>query len=62
MANLLTMASCCRKCMTPLTLEEMHYLSHGDGTATCNKCETEWMQAMAEWRASGDNKPMPERP
>lgn len=62
MANLLNAATHCRKCHAALSLEEMHYLSHGDGTATCDKCETAWMQAVAEWRAASDNKPMPERP
>lgn len=29
----------CRNCGAPLQLEEMHYYDHGDGTATCEKCE-----------------------
>lgn len=55
------MRTTCRKCNAALTLEEMHYFDHGDGTATCNTCEGEWMQAMADWRA-GPSRPMPERP
>jgi hypothetical protein len=52
----------CRACAAPLTLAEMHYLDHGDGTATCSECETKWMEACREWQASDDNKPMPKRP
>lgn len=60
--GLLNVATHCRKCVARLTLEEMHYLAHEDGTATCDKCETEWMQAMAEWKMASDNRPMPPRP
>jgi hypothetical protein len=60
--GLLNVATHCRKCLARLKLEEMHYLAHDDGTATCNKCESDWMRAIAEWRMSKGNKPMPERP
>jgi len=52
----------CRACQAPLTLEEMHYLDHGDGTATCEACETKWSRDMQAWRASDDDLPPPERP
>ena len=33
-----------------LTLEEMHYYEHEDGTATCEQCEGKWMEAIERWK------------
>lgn len=41
----------CRKCAAVLDFEEMHYYDHGDGTASCNKCESKWMKLVDDWRA-----------
>lgn len=50
----------CSRCSKPLTLEEMHYLCNGDGTAQCQECEGKWMAEVAEWR-SGTRNDFPKR-
>lgn len=57
-----TMKSTCRTCGSALTLEEMHYYDHGDGSATCNRCEGKWMAEMAEWKSGRCGGEMPSRP
>lgn len=51
----------CRNCSSPLNIEEMHYYNQGDGTASCEKCEQEWMKEIEEWR-EGEREQMPQRP
>lgn len=57
-AERVNVAQHCKKCNAPLTLEEMHYYDRGDGTATCNTCEEQWMAEMAAWKR-GDRESMP---
>lgn len=59
-AERLNVSQHCSKCKAVLTLEEMHYYDRGDGTATCNSCEEQWMDEMAAWKR-GDRESMPER-
>lgn len=59
-ASSLKVAPICRCCVKVLTLEEMHYLDHGDGSASCEECEQAWMNAMDVWRnGAGDKMPKP---
>lgn len=52
----------CRNCGAVLDLDEIHYYDKGIGEATCNSCESAWLEAMQAWRSgSGDNEP-PLRP
>lgn len=60
-ADKLTMSPNCRECGGKLSIDEMHYYDHGDGTASCNKCEGEWSNAVDAWRR-GDIQKLPERP
>lgn len=59
-AERLNVSQYCSKCKASLTLEEMHYYDRGDGTASCNSCEEQWMVEMAAWKR-GDRESMPER-
>lgn len=54
----------CRSCNSALSLDEMHYYDHGDGTATCDKCEAAWCEAVEAWRhgAGDEDDEMPPRP
>jgi hypothetical protein len=52
--------SCCA-CGSPLTIEEMHYLSHGNGKATCCACETKWTTDVTAWRHGAPGE-FPSRP
>lgn len=61
-AGLVNVQTHCRNCFDGLTLEEMHYLDNGDGTATCSKCEREWMEAIEKWRSTSGDSQMPKRP
>jgi len=49
-AELITSPSNCRTCGAVLTLEEMHYYDHGDGTCTCEACEGRWMENVDRWQ------------
>jgi DNA-directed RNA polymerase subunit RPC12/RpoP len=60
-ATVVHMSHQCRSCGQTLTLEEMHWYDAGDGTASCNQCESRWMVEMARWKEDGHG-PMPERP
>lgn len=50
----------CSQCGKPLTLDEMHYLDAGDGTATCSDCESKWMAEVEAWKR-GDRDEFPHR-
>lgn len=51
----------CRSCGSRLELDEMHYYDHGNGEATCNKCEAEWLEQMNLWRSGfGGSEPPPQ--
>lgn len=52
----------CRACHSILTLEEMHFYDSGDGSATCNSCESKWMDDMQKWHDGIIDGAMPERP
>ncbi|MYM92605.1 hypothetical protein [Duganella vulcania] len=60
-AHLIPMKPTCRSCGGRLTLDEMHYYDQGDGTASCGRCESEWMQDMADWKAGKTDKMPPRR-
>lgn len=51
----------CRKCGEKLTIDELHYFDHGDGTATCNECEGKWSNDCVIYRL-GLIDELPERP
>ena len=51
----------CRNCGAKLELDEMHYYDRGNGEATCNNCESEWLEAMHQWRSGcGGQEPPPQ--
>ena len=52
----------CRNCGAALTMEEMHYYDRGNGEATCNNCEREWMDAMQRWKSGEGGDVPPPRP
>jgi len=52
----------CRNCGAVLKLDEIHYYDQGDGTATCNKCESDWLEAMHEWRSGNSGIEPPAQP
>lgn len=55
--------SCCA-CGGPLTIDEMHYLAHGNGKASCCACEGKWSDAVYAWRTRAPGAPseFPSRP
>jgi hypothetical protein len=59
-AEAITTTPDCSRCAKPLTLEEMHYLCNGDGTAQCQECEGQWMADVAAWRR-GEREDFPQR-
>lgn len=59
-AEALNVSTSCRKCGAPLTIEEMHYYDAGDGTATCNACEAQWLAEVEAWRR-GERNEFPRR-
>jgi hypothetical protein len=59
-ATAITTKPNCSRCDKPLTLEEMHHLVNGDGTAQCSECEGEWVAQVAAWRR-GERPDFPQR-
>jgi transposase len=61
LSELLAMKPTCRNCEAVLEIDEIHYYDHGDGTATCNNCEADWLAAINAWRSGrgGDEPPLP---
>ena len=57
----LNVAMSCCACGSSLTFDEMHYLAHGDGKASCCACEEKWSVEVAAWRAGAPGE-FPSRP
>lgn len=62
--RVLSVEMTCCTCGRPLTIDEMHYLAHGNGKAACCACEEKWTAAVTAWRTRAPGAPsaFPSRP